>query len=275
MRISKLKNILFFSILLCILFMGKIVYAEETVDSTYVYKIEKLDLTGVNIQKTKSDTTTIGEIISSSVSMYQEPIVTWNAKKTMATIKAGKITVVVNTDAVDAKSYYMPAISEDKFQISSPTNALFESKTSESKMSFYKTSTLTAMKSPIGIAAWKYGTVNYYTTYDLEIINNTNTDFIPYSSGKYINIANWDISLNEKQFIIKSSTYKNDIGKFALQKNVQLPLGKKIEILEPQATDTDTAIDLRTDRKIRVTNADGSVSHDYTLHVVMPWKELP
>ena len=43
MRISKLKNILFFSILLCILFIGKIVYAEETVDSTYEYTIEKFD----------------------------------------------------------------------------------------------------------------------------------------------------------------------------------------------------------------------------------------
>lgn len=274
MRVSKLKNILFFSIILCILFMGKIVYAEETVDSTYVYKIEKLDLTGVNIQKTRNDTTTMGEIISSSVSMYQEPIVAWNSKKTTAKITAGKITVVVNTDAVDAKTYYIPAISEDKFQISSPTNALFESKTSESKMSFYKTSTptATAMKSPIGIGMWKNGTVWYYTTYDLEIINRTETDFIPYANGKYIDASNWDVSLNNNQFILKSTYYHSDISKFALKNKVQLAFGKRLEILDPQTTDTDTTIDLRTDRKIKVTNADGSVSHDYTLHVEMPWK---
>ena len=269
MKVSKLKNILCFLVFLCILFLGKIAYAEETVDLTYAYTIEKIDLTGINIQLSNKDTTAIGKIISSSVSSYEEPKISSNTTGTTVTIIPGKITIKVNTDKVDATSYYLPIVSSEKYIVKTPTNSQYTK--DKTKYFFYNNAT-TPVKSPVSVARWQSGNVYYLTRYDLEIINTTETDFIPYANGKYIDASNWNVSLDNNRFILKSAFYNSDISKFALKNKVQLVFGKQLEILEPQTTDTDTTIDLRTDRKIRVTNADGSVSHDYTLHVEMPWK---
>ncbi len=212
-------------------------------------------------------------MISSQIMQYDTPIVDDEDEENPYLIM-GKITIRIDA-AQPVASYVLESVPEEQYTVNSPSVDSFETSDDDYKVlhNFADEDVTSMTLSRIDIGEWMDDDeITYITQYDLQIINTTETDFIPYSSGKYIGDNNWDSSLENYQFVLKSTSYRSDISNFALKNKVQLAFGKKLEILEPQTTDTDTTIDLRTDRKIRVTNADGSVSHDYTLHVEMPWQ---
>lgn len=275
----KIKKKLIILLIVCVsifstCFFPKKTYAAEqnSIGKEYGYQVSKLDLTGVQIYN-KRNTKVKFDVISSQIMQYDTPIVDDEDEENPYLIM-GKITIRIDA-AQPVASYVLESVPEEQYTVNSPSVDSFETSDDDYKVlhNFADEDVTSMTLSRIDIGEWMDDDeITYITQYDLQIINTTETDFIPYSSGKYIGDNNWDSSLENYQFVLKSTSYRSDISNFALKNKVQLAFGKKLEILEPQTTDTDTTIDLRTDRKIRVTNADGSVSHDYTLHVEMPWQ---
>lgn len=274
MKIKKKLIILF---IVCVgiffaCFFPKKTYAaeENSVGKEYGYQVSKLDLANVTIYNKRKKNIKFNAI-SCNVIQYDTPQVD-DENKNDQYLTMGKIIIKIDVVQPDA-NYVLSAVPKEQYTVNNPSIDGFNNfSDTQNLYSFAKGGTTSLGLSKINIGDWTdENQIMYTTQYDLQIINTTETDFIPYSGGKYIG-DNWNSSLENYQFVLKSTYYHSNISKFNLKNNVQLAFGKRLEILDPKTTDTATTIDLRTDRKIRVTNADGSVSHDYTLHVEMPWQ---
>lgn len=277
----RIRGVLVWLILIGIFICAPRVYAAEgeTYGWEYAYKIKNLDLSGIEIKKS----TNVFQIESSKVELYDNPVLDTASNEHSKKLHCGKIILYINTECPHAASYKMQGVAVSKYTIKEPTSSLFSEKTKETKSNFYRSATMTTTI-PIGdsptitVASWQLGSTNtdivtYMTMYDLVIVNKSKTDFLKYADGSYLNLSNWKTDVTANIFKISSDIYLAGLDKLKFQSNVQLPFGKTLTVLDSsEHTDAAGYLDLRTDRKINVSNGDKSISRDYTIHAEMPWK---
>ena len=168
------KHILWIFSIICIAGRLLTVNAEESIDKTYAYTIDKIDLTGAFFQDDNKNN--IIPISSFSLQTYN------NMKLSLDTVNekhiiAGKIVVTVNTD-LEWQRCYLSAIPEVSF--TRPVSGLFNNNTETLQPILKNERTeIAAFSESITIGSWTDNDtgIKYCTEYELEINNQSKSNF--------------------------------------------------------------------------------------------------